>query len=104
MGRIVVLNVLQLLHSQCQYSAVSKISFVVSPTYVSKRPLLTMGSVSRRLMSKFLNRRSHFRHLGPVLAGFESGSKGGNGGNPLRGINTADCYVELLAVWGLSGA
>ena len=55
-------------------------------------------------MSKFSNRRSHFRHLGPVLAGFESGSKGGNGGSPLRGINTADYCVELLAVWGLSGA
>ena len=55
-------------------------------------------------MSKFSNRRSHFRHLGPVLAEFESGSKGGNGGSPLRGINTADCCVELLAVWGLSGA
>ena len=46
------------------------------------------------------NRRSYFGHLGPVLAG----SKGGNGGSPLRGINTADCCVELLAVWGLSGA
>ena len=49
-------------------------------------------------MSKFSNRQSHYRHLGPVLAGFESGSKGGNGGSSLRAINPADCCVELLAV------
>ena len=82
---------------------VSKISFVVSPTYVSKRPLLTVGSVSRRLIRRFSNRRSYFRHLRPVFVGFESGSNGGNGGKPLRGTITDCCVVELVAAWGLSG-
>ena len=78
-------------------------SFVGSPTCVSKRPLLTIGSVSRRLTNRFSNQQSHFRHLGPVLAGFESRSNGENGGNPLWGTNTADCCIELLTIWGLSG-
>ena len=71
---------------------------------MSKSPLLTTGSVSRRLINRFSNRRNHLFHRRPVLAGFESGSNGGNGGKPLRGIVIEGCVVavdEALLVVGV---
>ena len=49
---------------------------------------LAPGSNSRRLMRRFSNLLCHFCHCWPTVDRSKCGSKGGNGGNPLRGIAT----------------